>query len=257
MNHIKEQIVGLVSKWMDRRKRVPSFIGYKNDYYWNQWLPHTDTPCDQIIYLLGDSWMVGGYRNVHLMRKYPHSCVINRSFPGGGNGDMIKMLEQDSHFLKQIDLPITVFVAFSEIGRNQQEIDTDKIKDFRCVNDYLVEVQRYQFQKIKDLSNQIGAKSICTTAYVPNTVNSNPSIIDFIKKKNFPNLCFNLTSKFYSWFYDNGHMPVSGLINDIDRVDSYVLWLTGHEEIDETAHIKPQYDHDVYKTFFDHYFPND
>lgn len=252
---INQQIKKLFDPWIKSRKKIPSFIPHaEKDYYWHQWLPDTEISCKKIIYIGGDSWMHQYATNPYLMKTYPNTCIINRSRPSAGNGDIIRILEQDIAMLKQIDIPIIFLIVFSEIGRNRQEIDTDQLKNYSAITDYLKVVQRLQFQKVDELTQHLDAEVICTTAYVPNLTNSNPSVIDFIDTP-YPKPCdcLNLTSKFYAWFVDQGYSHGSQLMTDLDNLDAYVTWLTGLREIDKTAHIKADF-LDIYHRFFTHFF---
>ena len=253
--NIKHQIKNLFDPWIKSRKKIPNYVPFatEEDYYWRHWMPDTETYSDRIIYLGGDSWMHQYLTNPYLMQTFPNTCIINRSRPGAGNGDILRLLKQDLEMLNQVDIPITFLIVFSEVGRNRQEIDTDQLKNHSTLNDYLKTVQQLQFQTVYDLTQHLDAEVFCTTAYVPNLVNSNPSVIDFIDQSTpRPCECFNLTSKFYAWFVDKNYFQPSQLMVDLDLLDAYVTWLTGMKEIDHTAHIKEDYV-DIYQNFFKHY----
>lgn len=237
--------------WIASRGHVPKIVHRRVPTYWQSWLTE-DSGVGQIVYIGGDSWMQEYQIKTQMMQRHPNWLVINRSKGGNSNDEIIRLLDSDKKFLESIDLPVTVIVAFSEVGRHQNEIDIDRLKKHSSVTDYLKQVQIEQHERIKQIVKDFDNVFI-TTAYVPNTFNQEKTVLDHV-----PNLgsapceCFNLHSHLYTWCVEQG-FPIKDIMNDIDRVNQYVSWLLDNPAIDDSVHIEADTDtaYFIYNNFFD------
>lgn len=255
---VSDAIKKTLVPWLAKHKRIPKERTARLEYYWRPWHFPTQSSADRLIYISGDSWMTGGYFNNFLMETWPNACIMNRAKAATGNQDIINVLKQDMVVLDQINLPKTILIVLSEVGRNINEIQTERLDQFDTITDYLRVIQQEQSKKIYESTQSLdNCETFVTTAYVPNAFNDNLSVIDFVDGLQArPVDCFNLTSKFYSWFVDQNLKDPSQLMNDLDMLDSYSTWLLSHPDIDESAHIVG-YESYVYQKFFRHYLNNE
>ena len=247
----KNQIKSLLDPWIRSRKKLPKTLPTRRHGYWNYLFDSDIGATERILYIGGDSWLTEFYIKTYLQNSRPNSLIINRALGGAGNHEIISFLEQDLKVLTCCPVPIDILIVFSEVGRNQSEMNSNEMKKYRTITEYLATVQQNQYQKVLDLCGNL--KPIVTTAFVPNTFNSVPSIIDHVPDLvDRPCDCFNLSSRVYSWCMEQG-FDMDAIMSDLDRVDQYVEWLTASAYIDETAHIKvgKEQENQIYKAFFE------
>jgi len=255
---VSDAIKKTLVPWLAKHKRIPKERKGRLEYYWRPWHFPTKSSADRLIYISGDSWMTAGYFNNFIMETWPDDFIINRAKAATGNRDIINILKRDIDVLKDISLPKTLLIVFSEVGRNINEIDRSKLDQFTTINDYLKTVQKKQCEEIYDIGSVLdNCQIFVTTAYVPNSFNGNPSIIDFLDNHgHMPTECYNLTSKFYAWFVEQNLKKPEQLMSDLDNLDSYSSWLLGHKDIDHSVHIVGNESY-VYQKFFKHYLNNE
>jgi hypothetical protein len=250
---LSESFKNLIAPWLKANKRIPNELKSTVEY-WRPWRNTTHNETNRVVYITGDSWMWSPYFNDYLLETWPNDMFINRYKKGNSNHEILEILQQDIAILEQISQPKIIIVAFSEIGRHTNEIDASQIHKHHTVNEYLKSVQQQQFEQVMEISGHLSNTEIfATSAFVPNMVNSNPTVTDFLDHTPMPAPCFNLTSSFYASLVEAGHVTPENCLKDLDMMDQYVTWLTSHSCCNETGHLWGIEGDKVYQRFFHHY----
>jgi hypothetical protein len=196
----------------------------------------TDKDYDYVFYTNGCSYVDTKYLDEAVTQLLPNALHINRAKGGAGNLEIVERTIRDLTFLSTLNLPVYVYVSFTEVCRNKEEFSLVDPRLATSITDYFKQILNKEYTYLRQALDQANVKHYITTSFTTNCFNNNRRIIDDCGVEFNEEVYGLFTSGLIDYMKDRNSVfkfNTSDFIHELDKLNKCLYKLEQSSLIDE------------------------